>query len=182
MSTNTDICGVEHVKWLDNGLRRLLHNPRKLFGKYIRPGNVVFDIGCGPGAFTGDLAEMVGSGGKVVAIDVQEVMLAMVRKKIAAGGLSGRVDFYRCGGDAIGIDRKADFIVTFYMVHETPDPMRFIDEVATLLNPGGIWFLAEPKMHVTGNDYRDVIDRAAAGGLRIIEQKGLFSRIAVFQK
>ncbi|MBN1760508.1 MAG: class I SAM-dependent methyltransferase [Chitinispirillaceae bacterium] len=182
METKTDICGMEHVKWLDNGFRRLLQNPRKLFGRYIRPGSVVFDIGCGPGAFTRDLAEMVGPQGQVVAIDVQEAMLAMVEKKIDAAGLAGRVTYHRCSGDAIAIDRKADFIVTFYMVHETPDPMRFVDEVGSLLNPGGVWFLAEPKVHVTEKEYRDVVDRAVAGGLTIRKREGIISRIAVFRK
>ena len=182
METKTDICGMEHAKWLDNGFRRLLHNPRKLFGRYIRPGSVVFDIGCGPGAFTKDLAEMAGPQGHVVAIDIQEAMLAMVEKKIDAAGLAGRVTYHHCGGEGIGINRKADFIVTFYMVHETPDPMRFVDEVAALLNPGGVWYLAEPKMHVTERDYRDVVDRAVTGGLTLKKQEGIISRIAVLQR
>ena len=182
MKTKTDLCGVEHAKWLDNGFRRMVHSPRRLFGEYVRPGAVVFDMGCGPGAFTPALAEMAGPEGTVVAIDQQEVMLDITRKKVAAAGLSGRVAFHRCNGNAVGIDRKADFIVTFYMVHETSEPMRFVDEVASLLQPGGYWFVAEPKMHVTEKMYREVVDRCVTNGLAVVKQEGLISRVAVFRK
>jgi ubiquinone/menaquinone biosynthesis C-methylase UbiE len=182
MNQKADICGVEHVKWLDNGLRRVLQNPRRLFGNYVHPGSVVFDIGCGPGAFTIALAEMAGPQGLVVAIDVQEVMLDLVRRKVVTAGLTDRVAYHRCAGDAIAIERKADFIVTFYMVHEHPDPIGLVDEVASLLNPGGYWFIAEPKMHVSVEQYREVVERGIAGGLRVVRQWGIMSRIAVFQK
>ena len=182
MNTKSDVCGVEHAKFLDNGIRKMLHNPRKLFGRWVKAGDVVFDIGCGPGAFTVDLAQMAGPEGSVVAIDLQEVMLDMTKKKITAAGLNDRVVFHRCSSDTIGIDRKADFIVTFYMVHETPDPMRFVDEVAGLLKPGGYWYVAEPAFHVSKKEYLEVINRCETNGLSVVEQKGILSRVAVLKK
>ncbi len=182
MKTTSDVCGLKHAKWLDNGIRRLLQNPRRLFGEYVKPGSVAFDVGCGPGAFTQTLAEMVGPGGTVVAVDVQEAMLSMARRKLTTAGLADRVVFHHCGTEGIGLDRKADFVLTFYMVHESPDPMHLADEVANLLTPGGYWYLAEPKLHVTRTDYQAVIERGIANGLKVVAQKGVFSRIAVFQK
>jgi len=182
MQTTTHICGVEHAKWLDNRVRRMLQNPRKLFGKYVKAGGVAFDVGCGPGAFTQALAEMVGPRGTVVAIDVQEEMLAMTRRKIAASGLEDRVAFHRCSAESLAMDQKADFIVTFYMVHESPAPMHLVDEVAAALEPGGCWYLAEPKMHVSEKACQEIIDRSIANGLKLVERKGVFSRIAVFQR
>ena len=42
----------------------------------------VLDIGCGPGFFSIELAKMVGKGGKIFSVDLQEVMLQKIRNKI----------------------------------------------------------------------------------------------------
>lgn len=182
MNTKSDVCGVEHVKMLDNPVRKWLHNPRRIFGKWIKPGDVIFDIGCGPGAFTLELAKMAGPSGNVVAIDLQQEMLDIVRKKVEANGLQNRVTYHRCGSDTVGCNKKADFIVTFYMVHETPDPMKFIDEVSGMLKPGGYWYIAEPAFHVSKKEYMEVIERGRENGLTLMEKKSLISSVAVFRK
>ena len=40
------------------------------------------DVGCGPGFFTLDMARLVGESGQVIAADLQEGMLQIVRDKI----------------------------------------------------------------------------------------------------
>ncbi len=56
------VCPAEFAGSLDNPLRRLIHNPRKILEPYIRKGMNVLDLGCGPGYFTGELARLVGEG------------------------------------------------------------------------------------------------------------------------
>ena len=68
---------------LDNPIRRLIHDPQKILGGYIEPGQTVLDLGCGPGTFSIVMAKMVGESGKVIAVDVQEEMLQILRKKAA---------------------------------------------------------------------------------------------------
>jgi ubiquinone/menaquinone biosynthesis C-methylase UbiE len=72
---------------LDNPIRRLIHKPQKILGGYIESGQTVLDIGCGPGTFSLAMAEIVGESGKVIAVDVQEEMLQIVREKAARHGL-----------------------------------------------------------------------------------------------
>jgi 2-polyprenyl-3-methyl-5-hydroxy-6-metoxy-1,4-benzoquinol methylase len=38
--------------FIDNPLRRLLHNPEKIVGPYVQPGMTVMDVGCGMGIFS----------------------------------------------------------------------------------------------------------------------------------
>lgn len=182
MNGRSDICGVDHAKWLDNGLRRFMHNPQRLFGAYIKSGDTVLDIGCGPGAFIPGFAKMVGTSGKIIAIDLQEEMLELAKKKAQSAGVRDRVQFHQCGSDSLNISVQANFALTFYMVHEAPDPMRLIDQVCTLLTQGGYYYLSEPKFHVTENQYRDVVARCVSNGLTVVKKGGLFSRTAVFQK
>jgi ubiquinone/menaquinone biosynthesis C-methylase UbiE len=182
MADNQHLCGHEHAKWLDNRFRRALQNPATMFREYIKPGSTVVDIGCGPGAFTLELAKLTGIGGRVFAIDVQDEMLAMARKKISSAGMLDRVQFHRCSSDTLGIDVRADFILTFYMVHETPAPLRLIDQIYALLNSGGIYFLAEPKVHATKRQFDEVLSHCESKGLSVIKRSGILSRIAVLRK
>ena len=182
MINNQTVCGEDHVKLLDNGFRKILHNPKRMFKKYIRSGNTVFDIGCGPGTFIAGLAKLTGQEGKVVAVDLQESMLEHARVKVEAEKMGSQVVFHKCGNDSLGLDEKADFILTFYMIHETPDPIAFIDEISGLLKPGGIYYLAEPKLHVSKKQYQEVLSQCKKNGLSVIEEKGFISRIAVFKK
>lgn len=173
---------MDHIKWLDNGFRMAAHNPRRLFGRYVRPGAVALDVGCGPGNFTVGLARLTGKTGRVIAVDLQETMLEMARKKAADAGVTDQVEFHRCTDTALGIDEQVDFILTFYMVHESPKPLHLVDELADLLKPGGFWFLAEPKFHVTKEAYREVLDRGEKRDLRVIRETGVISRVAVLAK
>jgi ubiquinone/menaquinone biosynthesis C-methylase UbiE len=65
---------------LTHALRRLIHPPGRILGHHICPGDTVLDLGCGPGYFSLPLARMVGPGGTVIAVDVQEEMLALTGK------------------------------------------------------------------------------------------------------
>ncbi|HPS79657.1 MAG TPA: methyltransferase domain-containing protein, partial [Thermoanaerobaculaceae bacterium] len=82
--------------WLGYGLlvpfRRLLENPVRLLGPWVKEGMLVVEPGCGMGFFTLDLANMVGPSGRVVAVDVQERMLAGLRRRAARAGLAGQVE------------------------------------------------------------------------------------------
>ena len=57
----------------------LIQNPKKIMGAYVKPGDVVVDLGCGGGFFSVALAEMVGENGRVIAADLQKEMLDITR-------------------------------------------------------------------------------------------------------
>ncbi|MBD3420461.1 MAG: methyltransferase domain-containing protein [Chitinivibrionales bacterium] len=182
MSNHNHVCGVEHAKFLDNIVRRLIHHPRRLFGPYIKPGDTVLDIGCGPGTFITGLAHIVGAHGKVIAIDLQEEMLNLARKKAEFAGVANRVEFHQCTPESLGINIQADFIMTIYMVHEAPEPLRLVDQVGALLKNGGYYYLSEPAFHVSKAQYREAVDRCMKNGLTLVKQCGIVSRTAVFRK
>ncbi|MCX7270964.1 MAG: methyltransferase domain-containing protein, partial [Burkholderiales bacterium] len=50
----------------------------------VKPGMHALDIGCGPGLTTLSLAESVGNGGRVDAIDIAPPMLAMAARRCSA--------------------------------------------------------------------------------------------------
>ena len=97
MSSNIitgDVCRPSHSILLDNFFRRMFQKPRKIVGEYIQNGDTVIDLGCGPGFFSIDMAEMAGSRGKLYAVDLQNEMLDKVKKKAEAKGLTHRICFH----------------------------------------------------------------------------------------
>jgi ubiquinone/menaquinone biosynthesis C-methylase UbiE len=67
---------------LDSGFRTWLQNPRKVLSPYIEAGMTVLDVGCGPGFFSIDLAQMVGKTGRLIANVLREEMLQKMRNAV----------------------------------------------------------------------------------------------------
>jgi ubiquinone/menaquinone biosynthesis C-methylase UbiE len=163
------VCPHQIAFFLDNWIRRLIQPPGKIVGPYIQEGNTVIDMGCGPGYFTIDMAKMIGSKGRVIAVDIQAKMLERVRKKAKKHGVAGRIDFHTAGTDHIGLNQTADFILAFYMIHEVPDMKHTLRELKTLLNNGGKILVVEPKMHVSQAGFKAMLDYAEEIGLKAID-------------
>jgi ubiquinone/menaquinone biosynthesis C-methylase UbiE len=171
------VCPAELACSLDNSIRRLVHKPRKILEAYIRKEMTVLDLGCGPGYFTIELANLVGDGGKVIAADLQQRMLDKVRVKIRGTDLEQIVEIHKCQDDKIGIAQNVDFVLAFWMVHEVPDQDRLFRELKSFLKSGGNLYIIEPKFHVTLKSFESMITRAEHFGFKIIERpKVAFSR------
>jgi ubiquinone/menaquinone biosynthesis C-methylase UbiE len=167
-----DVCSHSHSFFLDNFIRRIIQNPKRILGDYIREGNTVIDLGCGPGYFSIEMARLAGRTGKVIAVDLQQEMLAKVGKKAAARDLSERIHLHQCDQTRIGLPpgTTADFILAFYMVHETPDTAAFLGQVKELLKPGGRFLLVEPIFHVSKAQFETVLASAGKIGFEPIDR------------
>jgi len=169
------ICPVEKADSLDTKLRRLVQNPRRLLKPYLKDGMAVLDFGCGPGFFTIDMAKMVGASGRVIAADLQEGMLHIVRDKVKGTELENRVTLHQCQPDKIGVtDNNVDFALLFYVVHEIPDKDNFFKEIAALLRPKGQALIVEPPFHVDKKAFQATLDKAQAAGLVTTTRPRLF--------
>ena len=177
MSDSSRICSWKLAFALDNPIRRLIHNPQKILGEYIEPGQTVLDVGCGSGTFSIAMAKMVGESGKVIAVDVQEEMLKIVREKAAQQGLESRIVTHKSDLNRIGISEMVDFALAFYMVHEVPNAEAFLKEIGSVLKPKGKLLIVEPMFHVSATAFEKTIEVARQAGLSpISEPKISFSR------
>ena len=163
------VCPHQIGFMLDNRFRRLIQNPKKIVGNYIRKGDTVIDMGCGPGFFTIDMAKMVGQDGRVIAVDLQEHMLLKVKSKADKHNVSDRMEFHQCESNTIGLNKRADFILAFYMIHETPNPKGFLAELKGMLKNSGKLLIVEPRIHVSKKLFKNMLMEAEDLGLRIMD-------------
>jgi len=168
------ICPVEYAGSLDNPIRKLVHKPHRILEAYISKGMTVLDLGCGPGFFTIEMAKLVGETGRVIAADLQQGMLDKVAGKIRGTDLEQRIELHKCQDDMIGISKKVDFVLAFWMVHEVPDQQRLFEELKSVMNPGGRIWIIEPRIHVTEKSFKMMISRLESTGLEIIERPGIW--------
>jgi ubiquinone/menaquinone biosynthesis C-methylase UbiE len=174
------VCPVSLAGGLDNKMRRYLQNPRKILGPYIEEEMTVLDIGCGPGYFSIELAQLVGKSGKVIAADLQEGMLNKIRDKIQGTELESRIRFHKCETNKIGLSEKVDFVLAFYMVHEVPDKQGFFYEIKSMLKPNGHVLIIEPLFHTSKKVFDEIVRRALDSGLKLISRPKIFPNKVVF--
>ncbi len=158
---------------IDNPLRRLFHVPAKILGPYVRPGDTVIDVGAGTGFFSIPLAGMVGTAGRVTAIDIQPEMLLALARKARTKGVAERITPHLASPYSLGEHREADFIIAFWVVHEVPDQRAFLAEVRSLLKPGGLFLLVEPLVHVSEKSFEQTVQFAAEAGLAVMGSPGI---------
>ncbi|MBN1343179.1 MAG: class I SAM-dependent methyltransferase [Phycisphaerae bacterium] len=167
------VCHWRHAYLFDNVLRRLLHNPRKLFGSYVGPGSTAMDVGCGMGFNAIGMAKLVGDDGRVIAVDLQPEMLEVVRRRADRAGVAHRVRTHQCSADSIDISEPVDFIVAFWMVHEVPDAGHLLRELHACLRSGGKLFAAEPSFHVKKSAFEEMIRAGEGIGLTVHDRPGV---------
>jgi ubiquinone/menaquinone biosynthesis C-methylase UbiE len=177
------VCPVEHAGSLDNRIRGWLQNPRKILGPFVEEGMTVLDIGCGPGFFSIEMAEMVGPAGRVIASDLQEGMLDKVRDKIQGTRYAGRIIIHNSEKEGLDILEDVDFVLAFYVVHEVPDKEKFFREIWSLLRPGGQVLIVEPPFHVSKAELDKTVQTAREAGFTDARGPSMFfSKTSILRK
>ncbi len=177
------VCPVERAGSLDNKFRRWFQDPKKILRPYVNKGMTVLDLGCGPGFFSVDMAQMVGETGRVIASDLQDGMLWKLQSKIKGTDLEERIILHKCEKDKIGIEEQVDFILAFYMVHEIPHQDMFFREIESILKTNGLILIVEPPFHVSKKAFNQTVERAQEAGLIASEgSKVLFSKTVILKK
>ena len=180
---NKRVCPVERAGSLDNKIRRWLQNPQKILRPYLKEGMTVLDLGCGPGFFSIDMAQMVGRSGRVIASDLQEGMLQKLRGKIHGTELEDRITLHKCEENKIGVSENVDFVLAFYIVHEVPNQEEFFNEIGSILKPNGKVFIVEPPFHVSKTAFEETIRKARDAGFTTVERpKVLLSKTVILKK
>lgn len=114
----------------------------------VKEGQVIVDLGCGPGRFTILAARIVGPEGKVCALDIHPLHTAIVAARIAIGGPKN-ISVMHADCCATGLPDKAiDLIFINDAFHEF-DKVGCLKEAARILKADGILAIDEGEMKET---------------------------------
>ncbi|MCW7753475.1 class I SAM-dependent methyltransferase [Desulfobotulus sp. H1] len=160
------ICSHKHVVHLENPLRRMLHQPERIYAPWVRPGMRILDIGCGGGFAAIPMARITGPKGVVFAADLQPEMLNRMLSRARREGVADLIFPHLCQADRIGTEGRFDFINAFWMLHEVPDIPTHLEEIRSLIRPNGRFFLSEPCFHVTAKAFAKEHEAVLAKGFR----------------
>jgi len=132
----------------------------------IGPGMTIVDYGCGPGRYTTRFAKLVGKQGKVFAVDVHELAIGAVKKKVEKYGLKNIVPILAKGYNSTLPDHIADVVCTIDMFFIIKKPAEFLAELKRITKADGILVIDD------GHQSRSVtMEKISQSGLwDIVEQ------------
>lgn len=109
-------------------------------------GSIVADFGCGSGYFSIALAEVVGSDGKVFALDILKSSLESVESRAKILGLanvvSQRVNLEKDGGSKLNPE-SLDWVIMKDMLFQNQDKRTILREAYRVIKPGGRMLVVE---------------------------------------
>ena len=119
-----------------------------------QPGERTIDIGCGTGATSLRLAEIVGPSGSLLGVDISADMLGLAKKRAAAAGFEharfeladAQVHPFKHG--------NADLLASRFGVMFFDDPIAAFANMLSALRPGGVFELPRLSQGLCGGRQR----------------------------
>jgi 2-polyprenyl-3-methyl-5-hydroxy-6-metoxy-1,4-benzoquinol methylase len=171
---------------LASPVRRLFEKPEDVLTPHVQGGMTVMDVGCAMGFFSLPMAKLVGPGGRVVCVDLQERMIRSLRKRASRAGLCDRIETRVCSASSLGIQdlaSKVDFALAYAVVHEVPDAAGLLAQIHDAVAPGGRLLIAEPRGHVPEQAFGATVAAAEKAGLSVIDRPDIKrSRTVLLEK
>jgi ubiquinone/menaquinone biosynthesis C-methylase UbiE len=140
--------GLNKVDWTDPG-REMWQRPDDVVAALeIQPGAVVADIGAGEGYFVSYLADAVGDGGRVYAVEVDEDLVGALEERF---GDDARVRVVHGGYDDPKLPNGGvDLVLIVNTYHHIDDRPAYFRRLARDLTSEGRVAILEPNGSLTG--------------------------------
>ncbi len=132
----------------------------------IKPGFYVLDYGCGPGGYISALAKLVGTSGRIYALDIHPLAIRAVQK-IALRERMENLETIRSDRETGLPDNSLDVVLLYDVFHGLSNPNGVLEEIHRVLKPDGILSFSD---HHIGED--EIISRVTETGLFRLSRKG----------
>jgi predicted methyltransferase len=124
--------------WLERPERREEERPERVLAELeLKPGMVVADVGAGSGYYSSRIAERVGKGGTVYAVDVQPEMIDILRLQMKQRGVTNVKPVLGTETDPRLLAGTLDLALMVDVYHELEYPYEMLAAIVKALKPGG---------------------------------------------
>lgn len=145
---------------------------------HVKPGMTVCDMGCGNGFYTLQLARLVGSEGKVLAVDIQPEMLHLLSERAKAEGIDNIELIQGSPIDPKLAPASVDLMLIVDVYHEFSHPEQMLRAIRQSLKPEGRVALAEfrledPKVPIKllhKMSKKQILKEFRGNGFKLVEQ------------
>ncbi|RYF44870.1 MAG: methyltransferase domain-containing protein [Comamonadaceae bacterium] len=132
------VMGWQGAQWLERQEREKEERTDLLLDALqLKPGMVVADIGAGTGYLSRRMSRLVAPSGKVLAVDVQPEMVALLRKAAEAEGMRNITPSLGTESDVRMAPGSVDLAIMVDVYHELSSPFEMLRSVVQSLAPGG---------------------------------------------
>lgn len=111
----------------------------------LQAGGRAVDVGCGTGVVPITLAKAFPAA-TVVGLDFDARSIDIARGYAREAGLETQVAFLAEPVEALPTEPGWDFVSTFDVIHDLPDPLGAMKRIRSALNEGGTYLMVEPKV------------------------------------
>ena len=159
---------IEQSQLYDGVTRRFLN------AAGIEKGMKVLDIGSGAGDVALTLAEVVGTNGSVVGVDVNADILETARSRADAAGITN-VEFIAGDARTLNLPNDFDAIVGRLVLMYMAEPADALKQLAARLRPGGIVAFQEIELtfyRAIVHPDTPLVNKLTEGAIAVFEQSG----------
>jgi ubiquinone/menaquinone biosynthesis C-methylase UbiE len=154
-------------------LRDRIRPPERILDTMgIGEGMCVVDYGCGPGSYIRRASELAGERGHVFAVDIHELAIASVAKRIEKDGLGNVTPVLAEGYHSHLPDRTADLVYALDMFFMVDDSCAFLEELRRIAKPDATLIIDDG--HQPREKTRSLI--RSSGAWVIEEERGEYLR------
>ncbi len=132
----------------------------------IKSGFQILDYGCGPGSYAIAAAELVGSSGRIYALDFHPFAIQSVQR-IASRKQLTTVETI-CSDCRTGLpDDSVDVVLLYDTFHTLGDPYGVLEELHRVLKPDGVLSFSDHHMKED-----QIVSEVTNGGLFRLSKRG----------
>ena len=120
---------------------KFIHKDKVLDEFGIRQGQSVVDYGCGPGSYIRMASILVGTEGKVYAVDIHELAIEAVKKLVEKENLHNVTALVVSDGRCPLEDKSIDLVYALDMFHMVANPNAFLKEINRISKPEAVLYI-----------------------------------------
>jgi len=167
------------ANWLIRDEREQEERPSQVFPQLgLKAGMTVCDMGCGNGFYSIEMAKLVSPGGKVLAVDIQQEMLHLLKLRADEAQVENIRPVLGTAIDPHLPPGAIDLLLMVDVYHEFSHPRQMLTAIRASLKPGGQIALLEyreedPLVPIKPEhkmSKRQILKEYQANGLRLVKE------------